>query len=79
MILISVFLFRRWSESERDISNLFTANMAEHGKHANDRLTHITNFLTGNKIASTIPFDPNCTNFPARRDVPQRDDAPEGA
>ncbi|KAL8995208.1 MAG: hypothetical protein Q9169_004996 [Polycauliona sp. 2 TL-2023] len=29
--------------------------------------------------ATTIPFDPNCTKFPSRKDVPKRADAPEGA
>ncbi|KAL2073794.1 hypothetical protein VTL71DRAFT_11120 [Oculimacula yallundae] len=43
------------------------------------RITQISDFLTGNKTATTIPFDPNCTKFPIRKDVPKREDAPEGA
>ncbi|KAI4212962.1 MAG: hypothetical protein LQ351_004306 [Letrouitia transgressa] len=33
-----------------------------------------------NKTATTIPFDPDCTTFPKRKDVPRRKDAlPEAA
>ena len=46
---------------------------------ANSRLTQVKDFLTGNKTASVIPWDPNCTKFPARKDVPRREDAPIGA
>lgn len=31
-----------------------------------------------NKTASTIPFDPESTKFPRRKDVPQAKYAPEG-
>lgn len=32
-----------------------------------------------NKTATTIPFDPDCTIFPTRKQVPSRTGAPEGA
>ena len=32
-----------------------------------------------NRTATIVPFDPNCTKFPSRKDVPKRADAPEGA
>ncbi|KAI4161525.1 MAG: hypothetical protein LQ342_004809 [Letrouitia transgressa] len=44
------------------------------------RLNQVKDMLTMNKPATTIPFDPDCTIFPNRRDVPRRDDAlPEAA
>jgi hypothetical protein len=46
---------------------------------ANSRLTKISDFLTGNKTATVIPWDPDCTRFPSRKDVPKREDAPEEA
>jgi hypothetical protein len=46
---------------------------------AHNRLIKISDFLTGNKTATTIPWDPDCTKFPNRKDVPRREDAPEGA
>ncbi|TVY82578.1 hypothetical protein LSUE1_G002066 [Lachnellula suecica] len=53
--------------------------MADQRFKANSRLTQITDFLTGNRTASTIPWSPDCTKFPNRKDVPRREDAPEGA
>ncbi|RFU28540.1 hypothetical protein B7463_g7806, partial [Scytalidium lignicola] len=46
---------------------------------ANARLTQITDFLTGHKTAMSLPFDPNSTKFPTRKNVPRREGAPEGA
>lgn len=54
-------------------------NMSDIQAKVNSRLTQVSDFLTGNKTATTIPFDPNCTKFPSRKDVPRREDAPEGA
>jgi hypothetical protein len=52
--------------------------MADHAK-VNSRLANITDFLTGNKTATAIPWDPDSTEFPSRKNVPRREDAPEGA
>ncbi|KAL8925944.1 MAG: hypothetical protein Q9208_003257 [Pyrenodesmia sp. 3 TL-2023] len=46
---------------------------------AQARLNQVKDILTFNKTATTIPFDPNCTKFPSRKDVPRRADAPPGA
>lgn len=43
------------------------------------RLTQITDFLTGNKTAMTIPWDPDSTKFPTRKELPDIPGAPEGA
>jgi len=53
--------------------------MTDQSSKANSRLTKISDFLTGNKTATAIPWDPDCTKFPSRKDVPRREDAPEGA
>ncbi|KAF4609829.1 hypothetical protein G7Y89_g15794 [Cudoniella acicularis] len=53
--------------------------MSDQTSKANSRLTQITDFLTGNRTATTIPWDPNCTKFPDRKEVPRREDAPGGA
>ncbi|KAL9006896.1 MAG: hypothetical protein Q9188_000351 [Gyalolechia gomerana] len=46
---------------------------------AQARLSQVKDILTFNKIATTIPFDPDCTKFPSRKDVPRRADAPRDA
>ncbi|KAL8713846.1 MAG: hypothetical protein Q9225_006671 [Loekoesia sp. 1 TL-2023] len=46
---------------------------------AQARLNQVKDILTFNKTATTIPFDPNCTKFPSRKDVPRRADAPRDA
>lgn len=46
---------------------------------AQSRLNQVKDILTMNKTATTIPFDPNCSKFPNRKDVPRRADAPPGA
>lgn len=46
---------------------------------ANTRLTQVTDFLSMNKTATTIPFDPNCTIFPTRQELPDIPGAPPGA
>ncbi|KAL8834501.1 MAG: hypothetical protein Q9205_003096 [Flavoplaca limonia] len=46
---------------------------------ARSRLNQVMDILTRNRTATTIPFDPNCTKFPSRKDVPRRPDAPDGA
>ncbi|KAH8795871.1 hypothetical protein F5882DRAFT_35518 [Hyaloscypha sp. PMI_1271] len=53
--------------------------MTDPNAKAHNRLTKISDFLTGNKTATTIPWDPDCTKFPNRKDVPRREDAPVGA
>ena len=52
-----------------DASNLKTVN----------RLTKIADGLTFNKIATTVPFDPDCTKFPSRKELPDIPGAPPGA
>ena len=46
---------------------------------ATSRLTQITDFLTGHKTATTIPWDPNSTKFPLRKDLPAISGAPADA
>ncbi|KAL8951172.1 MAG: hypothetical protein Q9222_002832 [Ikaeria aurantiellina] len=46
---------------------------------AQARLNQVKDILTFNKTATAIPFDPDCTRFPSRKDVPRRADAPPGA
>ncbi|KAL8801457.1 MAG: hypothetical protein Q9182_004423 [Xanthomendoza sp. 2 TL-2023] len=46
---------------------------------AQSRLNQVKDILNMNKTATTIPFDPNCTRFPNRKDVPRPVDAPPGA
>jgi hypothetical protein len=46
---------------------------------ASDRLTKITDALTFNKTATTVPFDPDCTRFPSRKELPEIPGAPTGA
>jgi hypothetical protein len=53
--------------------------MADQISIANSRLTKVSDILTGNKVATSIPWDPDCTTFPSRKDVPRREGAPEGA
>lgn len=57
----------------------YYSKMSDIQSKVNTKLTQVTDFLTGNKTATTIPFDPNSTKFPSRKDVPRREDAPEGA
>ena len=45
---------------------------------AQSRLAQIKDFLTMNKTATTIPFNPDSTKFPRRKDVPIVKYAPEG-
>ena len=52
--------------------------MTENKSVAQRRLGQVKDFLTMNKTAMTIPFDPNCTRFPLRNDVPQPPYAPPG-
>jgi hypothetical protein len=46
---------------------------------AGQRLTQIKDFLTMNKTATTIPWDPDCTKFPTRKELPQISGAPPEA
>jgi hypothetical protein len=46
---------------------------------AANRLSQIKDFLTMNKTATTIPWDPDCTKFPTRKELPKIDGAPEEA
>ena len=46
---------------------------------ASSRLNQVKDFVTGNKTASTIPWDPSCTIFPLRKDLPKIEGHPEEA
>ena len=46
---------------------------------ARHRLSQIQSIMSSTKVEMTLPFDPDSTVFPARKDVPRRDDAPENA
>ncbi|KAI4118346.1 MAG: hypothetical protein LQ338_007423 [Usnochroma carphineum] len=46
---------------------------------AQARLNQVEDISSSNEAATTIPFDPNCTKFPSRNDVPRRADAPPEA
>ena len=52
--------------------------MADSKSIAQTRLAQVKDFITMNKTATTIPFDPNSTKFPQRKDVPQAPYAPQG-
>lgn len=43
------------------------------------RLTQLTDFITGNKTAMEVPFDPNSTKFPTRKEHPKIPNAPDQA
>jgi len=53
--------------------------MADNNSTANSRLTKVKDFLTGQKTATTLPWDPNSTIFPTRHEIPVITGAPEGA
>ncbi|KAK5014618.1 hypothetical protein LTR60_003269 [Cryomyces antarcticus] len=53
--------------------------MAEPKNTSNQRLTQIKDFLTMNKTATTLPWDPDCTKFPSRKELPSIPGAPEEA
>jgi hypothetical protein len=46
---------------------------------AGKRLTQLKDILTLNKTATTIPWDPNCTIFPTRKELPEIPGAPAEA
>jgi len=48
-------------------------------KRAANRLSQIKDFLTMNKTATTIPFDPDSTIFPTRKELPDIPGAPAEA
>lgn len=52
--------------------------MAESKSVAQSRLGQVKDFLTMSSTATTIPFDPDSTKFPRRKDVPQAHHAPRG-
>ena len=43
------------------------------------RLDQVKANLTSHKTTMSVPFDPNATSFPNRKDVPTREGAPPGA
>ncbi|KAI9689503.1 MAG: hypothetical protein M1822_010154 [Bathelium mastoideum] len=53
--------------------------MADSNDSSNQRLTQVRDFLTLNKTATTIPWDPDCTRFPSRKEMPKIAGAPDGA
>ena len=46
---------------------------------ARHRLSQIQSIMSSGKTATSLPFDPDSTSFPSRKDVPGGEDAPEGA
>jgi len=53
--------------------------MADQKSLTGQRLTQVKDFLTGNKTATTLPWDPNSTIFPTRKDLPSISGAPPEA
>lgn len=53
--------------------------MADQKSTASTRLTQIKDFLTGQKTAMTVPWDPNSTKFPTRHELPKISGAPDQA
>jgi hypothetical protein len=53
--------------------------MSSEKRTAGERLAQIRDFLTMNKTATTIPWDPNSTRFPTRHDLPKIPGAPDQA
>lgn len=53
--------------------------MTEQKSTASQRLAQIKDFLTMSKTATTIPWDPNSTKFPTRKELPKIPGAPEDA
>ena len=53
--------------------------MADSKSTAQMRLTQVKDILTSNKTALTIPFDPDSTIFPTRKELPEIPGAPPGA
>ena len=46
---------------------------------ANQRLTQIKDLLTMEITATNIPWDPDSTKFPTRKELPEIPGAPKGA
>lgn len=53
--------------------------MADPKSIVGQRLTQVKDFLTMNKTATTIPWDPDCTIFPTRKELQPIDGAPKEA
>ncbi|KAF1970224.1 hypothetical protein BU23DRAFT_218444 [Bimuria novae-zelandiae CBS 107.79] len=53
--------------------------MAEQKSPAAQRLTQVKDFLAMSKAATTIPWDPDCTKFPSRKELPKIEGAPDQA
>jgi Putative cyclase len=53
--------------------------MADRRSAASERLTKIKDFLTGQKTAMQIPWDPDSTKFPSRKELPEIPGAPPQA
>lgn len=53
--------------------------MADLKNTASQRLVQIKDFLTMNKTASKVPWDPNNTIFPTRKELPEIPGAPKEA
>lgn len=53
--------------------------MADQKSIVGQRLTQVKDFLTMNKTATTIPWDPDCTIFPTREHLPPIEGAPKEA
>ena len=58
---------------------MFTVPMSDLLSTARKRLSQVQSIMGSSKLATTLPFDPDSTSFPLRKDVPRRDGAPEDA
>ena len=47
--------------------------------NAGERLAQVEDLLTSNKTATAIPWNPDCTQFPTRKELPQIPGAPDEA
>ena len=46
---------------------------------ARHRLNQIQSIMAETQVANEVPYNPDAKSFPSRKDVPRREDAPEGA
>ena len=53
--------------------------MSSNQSSSQRRLSQVKDFLTLNKRPTSIPWDPDCTIFPTRKELPQINGAPDGA
>jgi hypothetical protein len=77
--LLLDFVLASCTQQLRSITRNNNNIMTDPRSTAGQRLTQIKDFLTMNKTATTIPWDPDCTKFPTRKELPQIPGAPPEA